>query len=417
MGLMRILNFSKFIGSDGRRGSPARAVYPMRFLLAFAQGGLLSPLLPLLRETFRISPGELGLLTSMSGLSSVVMDIIATYLLQRHPLLSLLLQGIGLAGVALLGSMLAPGFYWLVAAQMLLGFGLGITRVACLMVIVTGTPRAVQGRANNLLEFSAIAGLTLSPTLSGLVASLLHWRAAFALALVFVAGAFGWVVYTRQTLAEAVGTSTGRHNPDTPAVVRPTPRPEAPAAAASHTRVIGIAYVATFVLSFIWSGFVSTALPLFGGEVVGISTSTLGLVFTAGLLVDLILLLPIGWLSDRLEARVVLTPALLLMAGALAYLPQATSLGGLFVVSICLHTGFAAWGMPSAALALCTPRERLARSMGIYRLLVDGAVVIAPWLVGTLIGLYGYGLPAWLTAALVILTALLVGQGLRAGRR
>ena len=39
----------------------------MRFLLAFAQGGLLSPLLPLLRETFQVSPGELGLLTSMPG--------------------------------------------------------------------------------------------------------------------------------------------------------------------------------------------------------------------------------------------------------------------------------------------------------------------------------------------------------------
>jgi MFS family permease len=332
-------------------------------------------------------------------------------------LLSLLLQGIGLAGVALLGSMLAPSFYWLVAAQMLLGFGLGITRVACLMVIVTGTPRAVQGRANNLLEFSAIAGLTLSPTLSGLTASLLHWRAAFALATVFVAGAFGWVLYTRQSLAAAVGASTGRHNPDTPAAARSTQRPETPAATAVHARVVGIAYLATFVLSFIWSGFVSTALPLFGGEVVGISTSTLGLVFTSGLLVDLILLLPIGWLSDRLEGRVVLTPALLLMAGALVYLPQATSLGGLFIISICLHTGFAAWGMPSAALALCTPRECLARTMGIYRLLVDGAVVIAPWFVGTLIGLYGYGLPAWLTAALGMLTALLVGQGMHAGRR
>jgi len=80
--------------------------------------------------------------------------------------------------------------------------------------------------------------------------------------------------------------------------------------------------VATFVLSFLWSGFVSTALPLFGGEVVGIPTSTLGLVCTAGPLVDLILLLPIGWLSDRLEGRAVLTPALLLMAGALAYLPH-----------------------------------------------------------------------------------------------
>ena len=76
----------------------------------------------------------------------------------------------------------------------------------------------------------------------------------------------------------------------------------------------------------------------------------------------------------------------------------------------------AAWGMPSAALALCTPRERLARTMGIYRLLIDGAVVIAPWLIGTLIGLHGYGLPAWLTAAAVTLTALLVMQGLRAAQ-
>ena len=40
----------------------------MRFLLAFAQGGLLSPLLPLLRETFRVSPGELGLLTQNASI-------------------------------------------------------------------------------------------------------------------------------------------------------------------------------------------------------------------------------------------------------------------------------------------------------------------------------------------------------------
>ena len=75
------------------------------------------------------------------------------------------------------------------------------------MVVVAGTPRTEQGRANSLLEFSAIAGITLSPTLSGLAASLLHWRVAFGLATVFVGGAFAWVLYTRQALAEAVKAS------------------------------------------------------------------------------------------------------------------------------------------------------------------------------------------------------------------
>ena len=67
-----------------------------------------------------------------------------------------------------------------------------------------------------------------------------------------------------------------------------------------------IAYLATFILSFTWSGFLSTAIPLYGGEVVGLSTSTLGMILTAGLVVDLALLLPVGWLSDRLDYRVVL---------------------------------------------------------------------------------------------------------------
>jgi len=79
------VHFLKFMDSARRPASPVRTIYTMRFLLAFAQGGLLSPLLPLLRETFRVSPGELGLLTSMSGLSSVVMDVIATYLAHHGP--------------------------------------------------------------------------------------------------------------------------------------------------------------------------------------------------------------------------------------------------------------------------------------------------------------------------------------------
>ena len=391
----------------------ARTIYPMRFLLAFAQGGLLSPLLPLFRETFHVSPGELGLLTSMAGLSSVVMDLVATALLRRRALPTLLLQGIGLTMVALCCSMLAPGFYWLVATQMLLGFGVGLTRVAALTVVVTATPLGEQGRANNLLECSAIAGTMLSPTLSGLLAALVHWRLAFGMAAIMVSGAFGWLLYTRQSLASAVEATTLRRTPQRlHATDRDTPA-EAPHSQPRHARVIWMAYSTTFVLSFVWSGFLSNALPLFGGEVLHGSTSMLGLVFTVGLLADLLLLMPIGWLSDRLEARLVITPAMLLMAVALAYLPSANSLGGLFLVSITLHASFAAWGMPSAVLALCVPREQLARTMGIYRLLVDSAVVVAPWLVGTLIGLHGYGLPTWLSALGVGLMACLVWQGLR----
>jgi predicted MFS family arabinose efflux permease len=389
----------------------------MRFLLAFAQGGLLSPLLPLLRETFQVDYGELGLLISMFGLSRVAMDLLGAYLLSHIPLFRLLLLGIIITGVGSLLCAFAPGFYWLVGARVLVGLGISINTLAGLTVIIESTPLTAQGRANNLLEFSAIGGSAVSPTLSGLMASLIHWRAAFVLGTLFVVGAFVWVILTREALEDDTRTFTRKPLSDADAT--PTRRvvTDKPGAYTPQTTSILIAYLATFMLSFTWSGFLSTALPLYGGEVVGLSASTLGMVFTAGLLVDLALLLPVGWVSDRFDYRVVLAPAMLLMAVTLAWFPQARSLGALLLVSISIHTSFAAWGMPSAALAQLARGGHLRRTMGAYRFLVDGAVVVAPWLIGTLIGRYGYELPSWITAAGVLLTAVLVTQGLRPARR
>jgi predicted MFS family arabinose efflux permease len=97
--------------------------------------------------------------------------------------------------------------------------------------------------------------------------------------------------------------------------------------------------------------------------------------------------------------------------------PMARGVWALLLISIGLHASFAAWGMPSAALAQLARGGRLRRTMGVYRFLVDGAVVIAPWLIGLLIGRYGYEVPAWCTAAGVLLTAVLVTRGLRPALR
>jgi MFS family permease len=301
--------------------------------------------------------------------------------------LSILLQGIVLTGIGLVCCALAPGFYWPVGAQMLIGVGGSMIGMASLTVVVEATPPAAMGRTSNLLEFSVIAGMTISPTLSGAMASLFHWRVAFGLSMVFVAPALTWVLLTHKRLIKAAGATAARQNPSVSTASQITQIDTESQRQQPQTPAVLIAYLATFVLSFTWAGFISTALSLFGGEVVGLPPSTLGVVFTAGLLADLVLLLPMGWLSDRLDYRVVLTPAMLLMAVTLAWLPEASNFMTLVAVSICLHAGFAAWGMPAAALALLTRGgEHLARTMSIYRLLIDAAMVLAPWLIGLLIG-------------------------------
>ena len=196
----------------------------MRFLLAFAQGGVLSPLLPLLRRPS----------TSATGTRIAHLHVWPKPCSDGHhgrlsaqldPYVQLLLLGIMITGLGSLLCALAPGFYWLVGARVLVGLGISITTLAGLTVIIESTPPTAQGRANNLLEFSAI-GSAVSPTLSGLMASLIHWRAAhLPWELVFVVGAFAWVIFTRQALEEDTRALTRKSASDNgTTLTRPRPQ-------------------------------------------------------------------------------------------------------------------------------------------------------------------------------------------------
>lgn len=393
-----------------------RILCPMGFLLSCAYGGLLSPLLPLLRDTFDVSYSTLGLLTSLFGLSGVVMDSLATVVVRRKHLPSALVASLVLTELGLLGCLAAPDFFWLAGSRVVFGFGVSLTGLVSLTILAYLTPPTAQARANNLLEFASIAGSAVSPLVAGFAAALLHWRAAFGLAMVFVTGALFWVVKTCSGLQEMLtkpSEQPARVAASTGQVCRTVPGDPVPT---QELRGLCVVSIAAFVLSFIRAGFLSTALPLFGGEVLKLSPAALGSLFTGGLLVNLTLLLPVGWLSDRLGLRLVFAPAMLLIAIALLWLPHARTFASLFLVSLGMHAGFAAWGLTAAALALLTSQAHLSRVFGLYRILVDGAVILAPWFTGVLIGTYGYRLPAQTSAVALLLTAALLIWGLKPWR-
>ena len=120
-------------------------------------------------------------------------------------------------------------------------------------------------------------------------------------------------------------------------------------------------------------------------------------------LVDLIVLLPVGWLADRIGRLPVLTRG----RGALGLGLFAVGLGSLplLVVGCALFgLGMAGWMLPLGVIREHTDVARLGWRTGVYRVGVDGAIFLGPFVSG-LLGEAGAG--AFVAAVGVL--ALIVG--------
>jgi MFS family permease len=125
--------------------------------------------------------------------------------------------------------------------------------------------------------------------------------------------------------------------------------------------------------------------------------------------VDLVFLLPVGLVSDRLGARPVLGVVALLVAAAAALiafgdLPWAV--GGCVLFGL----GMTGWMLPLSVLRAGTRPEHVAWRTAVYRIAVDGGMFCGPFVSGLLAGRAGGLLATVLVGVLLILGLLLLGN-------
>jgi len=395
----------------------ALCIYPSRFLLAFSMGGFIGALLPLIRDDFQVSYSQIGLLIAVFSLSRLLVNLPIGYLADRLSQIALFLVGIGLMMVGSIFCAFSPTFYQLLVSRGLVGIGGGITNLAALTILTRNTRATHQGRVNSLFEFSAIAGTAISPTVAGWLAMAFHWRAAFILAAFTSVLSFVWVIFIQtnslsQKSEEAIFDHQGPRDQES------FPEPS------SHllTAPLLVTYLSAFALSTSWGGFLSTLIPLYGGDILGLKANLIGVVLTLGAIADLCFLIPVGWLSDRLTHGLFLAGGIGIVGVGVAWLPVTHEFGSYTAACIVIYSGFASWGMVPALLSELSSRESRGKALGIYRSLIDAGAIVGPWLLAYLRQEFGYGVPVLVTLALLgttlfLLITTLPSQHLWPGRR
>ncbi|MBM3567255.1 MAG: MFS transporter [Alphaproteobacteria bacterium] len=152
----------------------------------------LPPFFPLLKTAFDVSYTELGAAMTAFYVASALGQFTAGFLVDRFGAVRVLGWGLGLLclGAALIG--VAPGYWTLWPAMLLMGIGNSVFHPADFAILNASVAPARLGRAYSIHGFTGALGYATAPAVGVALGALVGWRAGMmAIAVVGAVAALG----------------------------------------------------------------------------------------------------------------------------------------------------------------------------------------------------------------------------------
>ena len=277
-----------------------------------------------------------------------------------------------LAGMLLLAT--AGPLPVLVLGRLLTGLAHTLIMVGSLTAVLQDKPGPRASIRLNTLEFSGMLGVLGGLVLVGLLPERWRWNvtllAATAPALVALPAALVLARYFPARLGSTPRAAAG------PVAVAPARRRAPPP-------IVRLMFALGVIMALAWSAVSQFVIPLRGTREFGLDRAGVSALLSVAQLVDLAVLLPVGWLADRVGRP----PVLAGVAAVLGVGLFAVGLGTLPLMGIgcaLFGLGMAGWMLPLGVIREHTDLARLGWRTGVYRVGVDGAIFLGPLICGAL---------------------------------
>lgn len=331
--------------------------------------GAFPALLPELGATARLADWELGILAGAMGFARMVTDLPAGLFIARRLRAALVVGPIAMAAGALALTS-ATTFPFLVAGRTLMGVGHAINMVASLTAILHVYGGRRLGAALNALEFSAMIGVLGGAGLAAVLPRGLTWSTVLLIACAPQVIGLALVPSILATL-----------RPGPTGVTAPTSAAPSETIVRGPRALVPLAFLAGALIAVTYTAVEQFLLPLRGSRELGLDRSGIARLFMVIQTADILAVLPLGVLADRLHpARVLGGVLLTLAAGAVL-----VGLGGIGTMALgcgLFGIGMAGWMIPLSVLRRQTPSARVAWRTALYRVGVDGGMFLGPFLSG-----------------------------------
>jgi MFS family permease len=342
------------------------------FCNTFGLGGF-NPLLPEIGRAQGMANWQIGLLASAFGFARMAAAMPTGAFVARR--LGTALVAAPLVLISGLLFLVSGGPFWaLIAGRLLLGVAHTLAMVGGLTAILVQERGRNASVRLNVFEFAGMLGI-----LGGLGT------------VALVPAAWGWkislLIGSSPVLIPLLLTRTMRRAfPSPPMFERglaPTERTTIFRQRPGSKGVIALMFAVGIIFALAWAGVSQFVVPIRGARDFGLSRTGISWLLAAAQSLDLLVLLPVGRIADRVGRGLVLgMVAIVLGLGALG-----VGLGSFvwFALGcICLGLALAGWMLPLGVIREHTPLARLAWTTGLYRVGVDGASFLGPFICGFL---------------------------------
>jgi MFS family permease len=337
--------------------------------------GAFGPLLPEIARAQGLADWQLGILAGAFGFARMAADLPAGALATRRLAATLALAPVTLLAGMLLLSTAGP-LPVLVLGRLLTGLAHTLVMVGSLTAVLQDRPGPGASVRLNTLEFAGMLGVLGGLAAVGFLPERWPWnRTLLAAAAPVVVALLATLALTRQLPGRLASTA--------PAAGREGAGRETPLRRVALPPIVRLMFALGVIMALAWSAVSQFVIPLRGTREFGLDRAGISGLLSLAQLVDLIVLLPVGWLADRIGRPPVLTAVAVILGLGLF----AVGLGPLpLLVAGCalFGLGMAGWMLPLGVIREHTDVARLGWRTGAYRVGVDGAIFLGPLICGLL---------------------------------
>lgn len=360
--------------------------------------GIISPTLPLFARSFGVSHAQVGAILAMFAFARFATGLVSGKLVDHFGERLVYSFGIGFVSLTSFAAGFAQNYEQLLIFRAVGGFGSSMFSVAAGSILIRAVDDDHRARAQSLYNGSFLIGMMAGPVVGGALSGF-SLRAPMIIYgfLLIIASASGAFLLRNSALA-----------------AKPTAKQERETVtlrSALALKPYRIALFISFSTAWVLFGMSRSILPLFMVEEIKVSASFMGLGFTITTIVNGLLLLKAGKLSDirgRRFSAVIGTSFLTLFIFAMAI----TTAPWMFIAaSVIVGFGGAFLSTTPAAIVGDVLEGKGGQVIGLFQMSGDAGAMIAPVVLGAIADAYGFR-PAFLASAILMVIAVAVSTKL-----
>jgi MFS family permease len=360
--------------------------------------GIIAPTIPLFVKSFGVNNAQVSLIISSFALARFASGLFAGKLVDRFGERIVYTTGVGFVAISSFAAALAQNYEQLLIYRAAGGLGSSMFSVAAGSIVLRAVDDTRRARAQSLYNGSFLLGMMAGPVIGGFLTGL-SLRAplliyAFLLVISSAAGGFllrNSVLAARPTEKSAKEKTSLRE--------------------ALSSKPYLIALIISFCSASIFFGMSRSILPLFMVEDLKSTASFLGVGFTIASIVQGILLLKAGSLSDKngrkysalIGSSLVTLSVLILL---FTYQPW------MFLVSMAISgVGAAFLSTTPSAIVGDVMKGKGGQVIALFQMSGDAGAMVAPIALGFIADHYGFR-PAFAVSAVLMFVALIAATKL-----